>query len=105
MLTAKIVAKTQADGAQTINPANAYNHTLAVTTSATPAAGTLAVEVMADGGAWEQLIDSSTGTQVVIALTAPKAYTFQGDISGLRVTPASFDADKTYTVTLNSWGM
>jgi hypothetical protein len=94
----EILTKTQADGAQTVSIGNFDNaklHQIQVSTSATPAAGTLTVAIKTPGS------DSFATLPWTIDLTAlatTAVFQFTGFANQIRFTPTSFDADKTYTV-------
>lgn len=92
-------AKTQADGAQTVSLGiyeESLLHQIDVTTSATPAAGTLTVAIKTPGSS---VFKSLTPT---IDLTNPALFQFWGFAEQIRITPTGFDGDKTYTVVITS---
>lgn len=88
---------TQAAGAVTleVNPANVYQ--IYVTTSDTATAGTAAVAVRYPESTNFVALKDSEGNAVSINLTAPEAILVENAvISAVRITPTSFDADKTF---------
>jgi hypothetical protein len=95
----QLLAKTQADGAQTVSLGSydkAHLHQIHVETSAAPAAGTLAVAIKTPGA-------STYLTQTpTIDLTSLFIFQFTGYAESIQFTPTAFDGDKTYTVTVIS---
>lgn len=96
LFAASLLGKSQANGAQIIALAASdhfYRHQLQIELSATPDAGTLTVAVKTPGsGAFIDLspvIDLTGGNQL---------YVFDRFVSHIRLTPASLDSDKTYSV-------
>lgn len=92
---------TQAGGAQTLTlSAGDQNfYQIYITTSAAPTAGTLALSVAyPDSNTFVALKDAD-GNAISITMNDPQAVVVEyAVISKLRVTPTSFDADKTYSV-------
>lgn len=94
-----LLTKTQADGAVSVSLGafdKAHRHQIQVETSATPAAGTLTVAVKTPGAS------TYTTLSPTISLVSPTIYTITGYVSDIQFTPASFDGDKTYSVTIIS---
>lgn len=92
--------KTQANGVFTVSPyaagrAAPYSTTIGIECSATPSAGTLLVEYRLNGmttwvtASTVNLVSSPTTISII------SGYPFE-----FRFTPTSFDADKTYSVTV-----
>ena len=97
-------AKTQAAGAFALDIPARYQsmgrHQIQVEVSATPSAGTLTVTVKTPGAASYQAVDDNA-----IDLTGTlKPLLLDGEVESITFTPASFDADKTYSVYLISVG-
>ena len=100
LFAGNLTDKTQADGAQTIELGardDSFNHQLQIEISAIPAAGSLTVAVKTPGAVafidLAPVIDLTTGNQL---------YKFTGYFSHVRLTPAAFDAEKTYSAYLVS---
>lgn len=99
-----VTGKTQANGAFVLDIPERYRsmgrHQMQVEVSATPTAGTLTVTVKTPGAASYQAVDDNeidmTGTLIPLLL--------DGEVESITFTPASFDADKTYSVFLISVG-
>jgi hypothetical protein len=92
-------AKTQADGAQTVSLGvfdEAQLHQIHVSTSSTPAAGTLTVAIRTPGASTYITLSPT------IDLTSPALFQFWGFADSIQLTPASFDGDKTYSVVITS---
>lgn len=90
-----VLNATQADGAQTIDLGTfdaAMLHQIHVEVSATPAAGTLTVSILTPGA------NNFVNVSNTIDLTDIKIMQFTGYADRIRFTPASFDADKSYSV-------
>lgn len=90
---------TQADGAQTVSLGvfdESQLHQIHISTSATPAAGTITVAVRTPGAS---TYISLTPT---ISLVSPVLFQFYGFADSIQLTPASFDGDKTYDVVITS---
>jgi hypothetical protein len=97
--------KTQANGAQTIDlkSNNIFDeHQIQIEVSAQPTAGALAIGVKTPGANDYATIESSVDMTEITA-TAAKVVQFSGIAETLSFTPASFDADKTYSVYVVSW--
>lgn len=102
--------KTQADGEQTIS-LSAYDssrlHQIhvevedAAGNNVTPTAGILTISIRTPGS--NTYITLSNGT--INMHTGPLLWQFKGFASHIKVTPASFDADKYYNVYLCAGGM
>jgi hypothetical protein len=94
----EILTKTQADGAQAVS-IGAFDssklHQLQVSTSATPAAGTLTVAIKTPGS---DTYAALPWTIDLTALATQSVFQFTGFANAIQVTPSGFDADKTYTV-------
>jgi hypothetical protein len=93
-----VLAKTQADGAQTVSLTQfdcAKLHQFQVSTSATPAAGILTVAVKTPGAATYKDLP---WTIDLTALATTAVFQFYGFAESFQFTPTGFDADKTYTV-------
>lgn len=93
----KKTALTQADGAQTFDLLGfemSYHHQLQIVLSATPTAGTLTVSARTPGATAYVDIGTidMTGTDLI--------NTFDVYADSVKITPASFDAAKTYIPTL-----
>jgi hypothetical protein len=97
-----VSAATQADGAQEITLGvndSAMLHQMQVSTSATPAAGTLTVAIKTPGAsAYANL----TWTIDLTDLASQAIFQFTGFAEGIQFTPTGFDGDKTYTVDIIS---
>jgi len=95
-----ITAATQADGAQTIDLDvfdEARLHQIQFSTSATPTAGTLTIAIKTPGAS------SYVNLSPALDLTNGSGlFQFWGFAESIQFTPASFDALKTYTVTVIS---
>lgn len=102
--TLKAQAKTQANGAQTIgNRGYEYlpHHQIQIEVSAQPSSGTLKIEYLTPGA--NEYIEV-TGSPVNLAVLN-KAAAYRLDdvfVESFRFTPASLDADKTYSVFVTS---
>jgi hypothetical protein len=100
----KALAKTQANGAQTLgNRGFEYlpHHQIQLEVSAQPSAGTLKVEYLTPGAT--EYVEVSGSPVDLTALN--KATAFRLDnvfIESFRFTPVGFDADKTYNVIVTS---
>jgi len=96
----KALAKTQADGAQTLgNKGYEYlpNHQIQIEVSAQPIAGTLKIEYRTPGST--EYIEASGSPVDLTALNKGAAFRLDNVFSdSFRITPASFDAAKTYSV-------
>ena len=97
-----VSAATQADGAQEVTLGvydSSLSHQMQVSTSATPAAGTLTVAIKTPGAsAYANL----TQTIDLTDLASQAVFQFTGFTEAIQFTPAGFDADKTYTVDIIS---
>ena len=100
VITPRVEGKSQGDGAFVIEMGNAAQtanfHQIKASYSATPSAGTLAIEGQAIG---ENSFDA-LGT--IDLVSGPLIYTFNGHYDYLQVTPTSFDGGKTYNINLIS---
>jgi len=98
ILSSTLTGKTQADGAQEIE-LGAYDSArliqLQIAVSATPAAGTLAISIKSPGAS--AYVDLSHTIDLV---NGPYLYQIVAFAAAVKITPASFDADKTYDVYL-----
>ena len=92
--TFKALTKTQANGAQTFDLTGyerADKHQIQLDVSATPSAGTMSVAIRTPGAS-----DYVTlGT--IDMVNGPLAAQWVGYADSIKLTPASFDADKTYS--------
>ena len=91
---------TQAGGAVTLNvQKEAGFYQIYISTSATPATGTLAIAYSCPGSdAFTPLLDSG-GNALTINMAAPQPIIVEDVcIERIRVTPTAFDADKTYNL-------
>ena len=90
----KKVDLTQAGGAQTFDLTGfegSYHHQLQISPSATPSAGTITVSILTPGASDYIVLDGTidmTGSDLIT--------TFDCFAESVRITPAGFDADKTY---------
>lgn len=96
----KALAKTQANGAQTLgNRGFEYLpfHQIQVEVSAQPSAGTLKIEYLTPGAT--EYIEVSGSPIALTALNKAAAYRLDNVfVESFRFTPASLDAEKTYNV-------
>ena len=99
-----ILDKTQADGAETLGNAgfeNLPNHQIQIEVSAQPAAGSLKIEFRTPGA-----VEYTEPEDSPVDMTAiNKAVCFRlNDVyaDSFKITPTSFDADKTYSVIIVS---
>lgn len=102
--TLKALLKAQADGAQIIgNKGYEYlpHHQIQVEVSATPSAGTLAIEYKTPGATeYVAVIGSPID---LTALNTARAWRLDHVfVDAFRFTPSSLDADKTYSVIIQS---
>ena len=91
--TFKKLAKTQADGAQTLDLSGyelGSTHQVQIDVSATPAAGTMDVSIRTPGATDYE----SLGT--IDLVNGPLVVRFVANVDSIKLTPASFDAAKTY---------
>lgn len=96
--TTSILAKTQADGAQTVSLEVfdcAKLHQLQVSTSAVPTAGILTVAVKTPGSS---TYNDLPWTIDLTDLATTSVFQFEGFAESIQITPTGFDAAKTYTV-------
>ena len=96
----EILLATQADGAQSVSLGNfdsAKLHQLQVSTSATPAAGTLSVSIKTTGASDFATLSWSID---LTDLANQSVFQFTGLVSEIQVTPVGFDGDKTYSVVI-----
>ncbi len=99
----KVTGKSQADGAFTIALGHhdyACHHQIQVEVSATPLAGSLAVEIRSPQASEfvavdDNVFDLTTGNLI-------KALSDYAYVAEFRFTPSNFDADKTYNVIVTS---
>lgn len=99
----KVTGKKQSDGAFTIllgSKDKACRHQIQVEVSATPSAGTLAVEVRSPGA--EDFVPLANNTFDLTGTELVKVISDYAFIAEIRFTPTSFDADKTYNVIVTS---
>jgi len=95
--TFKLLAKSQSDGAQTIDLSRyerARIHQLQVDLSATPAVGALQVAIKTPGAG------DYVGIGEIDLVNGPLAADFEGFCESVRLTPVGFDAGKTYSAYL-----
>jgi hypothetical protein len=95
---ARITEATQADGEQSLSPAQGVKidkWQLQVCVSETPTAGDLAVAIYSPGASEPVVIDNIDFTQCPVL----KTYDYLFD--RITFTPSSFDSDKTYSLVLN----
>lgn len=85
-------ALSQADGAQEFTVIDSFNHTIDISFSAEPTAGLFTIEAAVVGGNYSSVVDGT------ISVDSETVAIFQGHVNKIRVTPAGFDADKTYVV-------
>jgi len=102
--TLKVTGKTQADGAVTMGLAgheHLPHHQIQIEVSAQPSAGTIKIEYRTPG-ATEYV--KATGSPVdLTALNKAACYRLDNLYAeSFRFTPTSFDADKTYSVIVQS---
>lgn len=94
-----LTGKTQADGAVSVS-LSSYDsmmlHQIHVSTSATPAAGTLTVAIKTPGAS------TYVSLSPTIDLTSISLFQFTGYAESIRFTPTGFDGDKTYSVVVVS---
>ena len=92
--TFKLLTKTLADGAQTIDVSGYERNRvwqIQIEVSATPTAGTLAIGARTPGAS------SHVSIGTVDLTAAPAIVDFTGFADSFQLTPASLDADKTYS--------
>jgi len=101
--TQSVTGKTQANGAFAFAmPTHLQclrHHQLQLEVSATPTGGSLAVAVKSVGASGYATFSSGLNMTA-----APPIYEFTGYVESIRITPSGFDADKTYSLILNSGG-
>lgn len=102
--TLKALLKTQADGAQVLgNRGFEYLpfHQIQIEVSAQPTAGTLKIEYKTPGGS--EYIEATGSPVDLTALNKGACYRLDNVFSeSFRLTPTSFDADKTYSALIVS---
>lgn len=100
----KALAKTQANGAQALgNRGYEYlsHHQIAIEVSAQPSAGTLKIEILTPGAT--EYVEVTGSPVDLTALNKSAAFRLDNVyMESIRFTPASLDADKTYTVVVTS---
>jgi len=89
------------DGSTNIGAATSF--AINVTATGTFKAGTVTLEVITNGGEWEQIVDDTDAT-ISVDITAPKVVKVL-DIPayGFRATPVGFSGVDSYTVTVSGW--
>lgn len=100
----KITAKAQTDGAQTLgNRGFEYlpHHQIHLEVSAKPSAGTMKIEYLSPGAA--EYVEAEGSPVDMTALNKAGAYRLDNVfVESFRLTPALFDAAKTYNVIIAS---
>lgn len=100
----KVLSKSQASGAQVLG-IKGYeslpNHQIQIEVSAQPASGTLKVEFKTPGAS--EFVEASGSPIDLTALNKAAAFRLDGVFaSSFRFTPVGLDADKTYSVFVES---
>lgn len=104
MQSLSLTGLTQADGAQTftLRANNKFTtHQLHVEVSAQPAAGTLSIAIKTPGASVASTL-SSTVDMTAITATDAEIVDINAAAETITITPALFDADKTYNAILVS---
>lgn len=100
----KLLAKTQANGAQTLgNKGYEYlpHHQIQIEVSAQPSAGTMKIEYLTPGAA--EYVEAEGSPVDLTALNKAGAYRLDDVfVEAFKFTPTSFDAAKTYNVIIAS---
>jgi len=98
-----VTGKAQSDGAQTFSLLeNEFTiHQLQIDVSAAPATGTMAIAIKTPGASVFSALDSTVDLTALSA-TNGKIIEIEAAAEAIKITPTSFEADKTYNAYLVS---